>query len=231
VYTSANGGLFMTSDARLTGSILETKIAEKYQAQGYKVTLHPRKSELPFDLGNYRPDMIIEKSPQEHYIIEVKSSVAQMPIDRYREIAELVAQHAGWSFLLVTEEDVSQRAETKDEGQLLSWEQIYQRQKQAERLMSLGEVEGAFISFWGTLEAVLRRQAKKMSIPIERLPTLSLINHLYSQGELSMEQFDRTKELQAIRNRFIHGYQAPNLSEPTKQLQELVSDLIALWNS
>lgn len=221
----------MTSDARLTGSILETKIAEKYQAQGYKVTLHPRKSELPFDLGNYRPDMIIEKSPQEHYIIEVKSSVAQMPIDRYREIAELVAQHAGWSFLLVTEEDVSQRAETKDEGQLLSWEQIYQRQKQAERLMSLGEVEGAFISFWGTLEAVLRRQAKKMSIPIERLPTLSLINHLYSQGELSMEQFDRTKELQAIRNRFIHGYQAPNLSEPTKQLQELVSDLIALWNS
>jgi hypothetical protein len=221
----------MTSHVRRADSVLETKIAEKYQAQGYKVILDPRKSELPFDLGNYRPDMIVEKSPQEHYIIEVKSSVSQMPIDRYREIAELVAQHAGWSFLLVTEEDVSQSAETKGEGQLLSWEQIYQRQKQAERLMSLGEIEGAFISFWGTLEAVLRRQAKKMSIPIERLPTLSLINHLYSQGELSMEQFDRTRELQSIRNRFVHGYQAPSLSEPTKRLQELISELVALWGS
>lgn len=221
----------MTSDVRRTHSVLEAKIAEKYQAQGYKVILEPRKSELPFDLGNYRPDMIVEKSPQEHFVVEVKSSVAKLPIDRYREIAELVAEHAGWSFLLVTEEDVPQSAETKDENQLLSWEQIYQRQKQAEKLMSFGEIEGTFISYWGILEAVLRRQAKKMSIPIERLPTLSLINHLYSQGELSMEQFDRTKELQAIRNRFVHGYQAPSLSEPTKQLKELVSELIALWGN
>ncbi len=113
------------------------------------------------------------KISTEHYVVEVKSSVAKLPIDRYREMAELVAQHAGWSFLLVTEEDVQQSAKTEDEGQLLSWEQIYQRQKQAERLMSLGEVEGTFISYWGILEAVLRRQAKKMSIPIERLPTLS----------------------------------------------------------
>lgn len=221
----------MTSDARRADSIFESKVAKKYQAQGYKVILESQKSELPFDLGNYRPDMIVEKSPQEHYIVEVKDSVAKLPIDRYRELAELVAQHAGWGFLLVTEKDVSQSAKTEDEGRLLSWEQIYQRQKQAERLMSFGEVEGTFISYWGILEAVLRRQAKKMSIPIERLPTLSLINHLYSQGELSMEQFDRTKELQAIRNRFVHSYQAPNLSKPTKQLQELVSQLIDLWGS
>jgi hypothetical protein len=85
------------------------------------------------------------------------------------------------------------------------------------------------LSLWVILEAALRRQAKQVSIPIERFPTSSLINHLYSQGELSIEQFDKAKALQVIRNRFIHGYQTPSLIEYTKQLQELVNELLELW--
>ena len=50
----------------------------------------------------------------------------------------------------------------------------------------MGETEAAFLSLWGVLEAALRRRALQMSIPIERFPTLSLINQLYSQGELSL---------------------------------------------
>jgi hypothetical protein len=52
---------------------------------------------------------------------------------------------------------------------------------------------------------------------------------LYSQGELSMEQFDQVRVIQTIRDRLIHGYQIPNLDEPTKQLQMLVNELIAMW--
>lgn len=219
----------MTSNSKRVHSVLGSKVADKYRAQGFEVVLEPQNAELPFDLGTYRPDLIAKKSPNEGYIIEVKSSVSRIPIDRYREIAEIVAQHVGWRFLLVTGEDVSLSEQATDGDGLLTWEQMLQRQIQAERLLSLGEAEGAFLSLWGILEAALRRQANKMSIPIERFPTLSLINHLYSQGELSIEQFDKVKALQAIRNRFVHGYQTPNLVEPTKQLQELVNELIALW--
>jgi uncharacterized protein YutE (UPF0331/DUF86 family) len=56
-----------------------------------------------------------------------------------------------------------------------------------------------------------------------------LVNHLYSQGELSIEQFDEAKALQSIRNRLVHGYQTPDIAEPAKQLQQLASDLIAAW--
>jgi hypothetical protein len=75
----------------------------------------------------------------------------------------------------------------------------------------------------------MRRQARQVAIPIERFPANSLINHLYSQGELSMEQFDQVRVIQTIRDRLIHGYQLPNLEEPTKQLQLLVNELIAIW--
>lgn len=226
MYAALTGELFMTSKTERDYRVLESKIAEKYKTQGFEVVLQPKKEDLPFDLGTYRPDLIAKKTPNECYIIEVKGSTSLTSIDRYREIAEIVAQHAGWSFLLVTGDDIYLSEKEKDNNGLLTLEQMHQRQAQAQRLLSLGEFEGAFLSLWGVLEAALRRQAIKVSIPIERFPTLSLVNHLYSQGELSIEQLDKVKALQAIRNRFVHGYQTPNLNEPTKQLQELVKELV-----
>lgn len=219
----------MNSNAERTHRVFEAEIAQKYRAQGFDVVIEPQNSDLPFDLGSYRPDLIAQKSPDEGYIIEVKRSVTQTSIDRYREIAEIVAQHAGWGFLLVTGEDVSPDDQLKNGDGLLTWEQMRQRQAQAAKLLSLGESEGAFWSLWGVLEAALRQQAKKTHIPIERLPTPSLINHLYSQGELSIEQFDKARELQTVRNGIAHGYQTPDLANSTKQLQELVNELITLW--
>ena len=212
-----------------TESALESRVVEKYKKQGYEVISGPQAKDIPFDLGSYHPDLIVKKSPKEGFIIELKNSVIKMPIDHYREIAEIVSQHDGWRFLLVTGDDVSLGEQEKSDDGLLSWEQMRQRKIQAEHLLSIGEAEGAFLSFWVILEAALRQQAKQVSIPIERFPTPSLINHLYSQGELSIEQFDKAKALQTIRDRFIHGYQTPNLIEHTKQLQELVNELLELW--
>jgi hypothetical protein len=212
-----------------TESALESRVAEKYKKQGYEVISGLQTKDLPFDLGSYHPDLIARKSSKEGYIIELKNSVAKVSVDRYREIAEIVSQHDGWRFLLVTGDDVSLGEQEKSDDVLLSWEQMRQRKMQAEHLLSIGEAEGAFLSFWIILEAALRQQAKQVSIPIERFPTPSLINHLYSQGELSIEQFDKAKQLQTIRDRFIHGYQTPSLIEHTKQLQELVNELLELW--
>jgi hypothetical protein len=217
------------STAREKGLELETQVAERYRSQGFEVFINPSKSVIPFDLGNYLPDIVAKRSADESYIIEVKTSVSQIPIDRYREISEVVAQNNGWRFLLVTGEDVP-LGNTKESDQLMTWEQMSQRQEQAQRFLVSGEVEVAFFYLWGVLEAAMRQAAKSAAIPVENLPTNSLINHLYSQGELSMEQFDQSKVIQKIRNGVAHGYQTPNLVEPTKQLQKLVDELISIWN-
>ena len=197
--------------------------------QGFEVVIEPSKSLLPFDLGNYCPDLIARQGLDEGYIIELKNSISKISVDRYREIAEIVAQHHGWRFLLITGEDISSD-DPQNDCELLTWEQMLQRQEQAQRFLAMGEVEVAFWYFWGILEAAMRRQARQVTIPIERFPANSLINHLYSQGELSMEQFDQVRVIQTVRDRLLHGYQLPNLGEPTKQLQVLVNELITMWN-
>lgn len=216
------------STAREKGLELETQVAERYRSQGFEVFINPSKSEIPFDLGNYLPDVVAKKSADESYIIEVKTSVSQITIDRYREISEIVAQNNGWRFLLITGEDVS-LGNTKGNDQLMTWEQILQRQEQAQRFLISGEVEVAFFYSWGVLEAAMRQAAKSAAIPVENLPASSLINHLYSQGEISMKQFDQAQVIQEVHNGIAHGYQTPNLLEPTKQLQKLVNELISMW--
>jgi hypothetical protein len=218
----------MTVNIQVTEKSLETKVAEKYRLQGFEVIIEPSKSVIPFDLGNYIPDIIAKKTSNECYIIEVKKTISQIPIDRYREIAEIVAQHHGWRFLLITGEDVFS-ADTKDDHRILSWEQMFHRQVQSQRFLVAGEVEVAFFYSWGVLEAAMRQAAKNAAIPIENLPANSLINHLYSQGELSIEQFDRARTIQETHNRLGHGYQTPNLTEQTNQLQKLVDELISMW--
>jgi hypothetical protein len=227
----------MTVDSQLTEKGLDTKvleknrlqgIVEKYKLQGFEVVIEPSKSLIPFDLGNYCPDLIARNGSNEGYIIELKNSIAKISVDRYREIAEIVAQHHGWRFLLITGEDISSD-DPKDDSELLTWEQMLQRQEQAQRFLEIGEVEVAFLYLWGILEAAMRRQARQVAIPIERFPANSLINHLYSQGELSMEQFDHVRVIQTVRDCIMHGYQLTNLGEPTKQLQVLVNELITMW--
>ena len=88
--------------------------------QGFEVVIEPSKSLIPFDLGNYYPDLIARKGSNEGYIIELKNSIAKISVDRYREIAEIVAQHHGWRFLLITGEDISSDNPQND-NELLSW--------------------------------------------------------------------------------------------------------------
>ncbi len=202
-------------------------VAERYQRDGYRVIVEPTSADLPFGLGTYRPDLLVSKAGNEGYIVEIKNSYRQTSIDRYREVAKSVSEHEGWRFLLVTGDDTS----VNEPIILPSWDDLSQRVKRSEHLVKLGEVDTAFLSFWTILEALMRKQAKNVSIPIERFPTQSLIKHLYSHGELSVEHFDMAISLLNTRNRLAHGFQAQNLSVAVMNLQKLVMDLLKLWES
>ncbi len=170
------------------------------------------------------------KTENEGYIIEVKGSVKYASVERFREVAETVAQHRGWRFLLVTGDDVSPNEPEQKSEKLLSWRQILSRKAKGENLFRLGEYEGAFLSFWGILEAMMRKRAEQASLPIERFPTSALMKHLYSQGELSVEQFDTLMKLLKTRNEFVHGFQARPLKGAAKELEKTVNELAESWH-
>ncbi len=210
---------------------LMSRVAQKYERDGYKVYVEPGTAVLPFDLGAYHPDLLAMKSDHNGYVIEIKNKSAYASVDRLRELAEKIAQHEGWRFLLITGDDISRNeSEMGDKQILLSWEQISKQKEKGGKLCSIGEYEGAFLILWGTLEAMMRKQAEKASLPIERFPAMPLIKHLYSQGELSIEQFDRMIELLNIRNQYVHGFQTTSIDEACHQLADLVNELFNEWH-
>ncbi|MEG4857449.1 hypothetical protein QUB75_06700 [Microcoleus sp. K1-B6] len=91
--------------AKLIHDTSVSKIAEKYRQAGYTVLVDPEPEDIPFDLGTYRPNLIVKKNEAEGYIIELNGSGRQISIDRLKEIAEIVSENTGWRFLLITEED------------------------------------------------------------------------------------------------------------------------------
>jgi len=209
---------------------LVKRIAEKYTKDGYQVYITPETIDLPFDLGYYRPDLLVKNDKNQGFIIEIKNESARFSVDRLRDIAENVAQHQGWRFLLVTGDDISQKElEYYQLGELLNWEQIFDRKNRGEKLLLIDEVEGAFLIFWGTFESLIRKQAEQMLIPIKSLQVLSLIKHLYSQGELSFEKFDSAMNLINVRNQLAHGFQVQGLKKATLELQQLISELLNEW--
>ena len=207
---------------------LQKRIAAKYLNEGYTVITEPVKKDLPFDLGLYQPDLIVKNENNGGDIIEIKNSTSSANIDRLREIAETVAEHTGWRFLLVTGDDIS-ASDTEQIEELLSWEQIFDRKEKGDRLVKIGENEGAFLIFWGIIEALTRKQAERMSIPIVRFPPGGLIKQLYSQGELSFEYLEKLTKLLEIRNRLVHGFQTPVIDSEIKELQIMVGELIDEW--
>ena len=207
-------------------SDLEARVAEKYKQQGFTVIANPSLSRLPFDLEGYTPDLIAQKEPDQNLIIEIKRSSRQISVDRFRSIAERVQTHPGWRFLLVTEDDDLPIGCERD---LLQVDEALLRANQAETLIVGGATEAAVLFLWSTLEGMMRRRSIQAAIPIDRLMPLAMINHLYSQGELSRQQFHRIKDLMASRNRVAHGYHAPQLEEVASELLTLVRELADDW--
>lgn len=207
-------------------SQLEASIAKRYTDLGFTVTVEPSLDLIPFDLGGYRPDMLAIKQPDQNYIIEVKGSSQRISVDRFREISEVVMTHPGWRFLLVTGDD---EISIGEETMLLQPEQIKHGVKKVESLIGEGYSDAAFLYLWSLLEGMMRRQSIQRAIPIERLSGLSMINHLYSQGEMTRDQFHECKDLLSIRNRIAHGYQDSHMDEDCRRLLNLVLILSSEW--
>ncbi len=202
-------------------------LAFSYGRDGFDVLKEPKVEQLPFDLGGYRPDLIATKG-ETRLIVEIKTSSSGISIDRFQSIAEEISKHSGWRFLLVTLDDVDISKIPTTNGDLPTWSQLINKIKQVELMLGNGEIEPATLYLWSIFESALRKQAIAQNIPVERLPAAKLLNHMYTQGEISVDQVDALHELMRKRNRIAHGaneaVDAPTISALTAGIKSLVTE-------
>ena len=205
-----------------------SEIAAQYERDGFAVIVEPHPNAVPFDLGGYRPDLLASRG-DEHHIVEVRESGTRLSVDRFQELAEEIGRHRGWRFFLVTTDDVTpDRAPASNP--LLSWDDLREQSRIALKLLELGANEAALVSIWAVFEGMLRLQATRVSLPIERFPATGLLDHLYSHGELSMEQYDRAMEVLKLRNAVAHGFAADGIGSAAAQMLDVVHELFDEWS-
>ncbi|WP_323149118.1 hypothetical protein [Pseudomonas oryzihabitans] len=179
-------------------------LARDYLQQGFSVIKEPAADAIPLDLGGYIPDLIATKGSL-NLIIEVKTKASRVSIDKFQSLAQEIALHDGWRFLLVTLDDVDSSKIPSANDELPTWHELEHKLQQAQSLIAEGALEPAVLYLWSIFEAALRKRAIAQRIPVERLPASMLIKHMYSLGEVSVNDIDQIREFMDKRNRVAHG--------------------------
>lgn len=201
-------------------------LAQKYREEGYEVTIEPNKELIPFDLERYRPDLLAIKGDSK-LIVEVKSSLKKISIERYQSIAQLIAQHQGWRFVLASADDVQENIDADAEKSYLTWDEIAKQITQVPSVISSIGNSAALLYIWGICEAALRRCAFESAIPVERLPFSNLAKYLYSVGELSITELETLLAAQKDRNKVAHGFKVNVSSDTLESITGFIQKIIS----
>ncbi len=179
--------------------------AAELENKGYTVTIEPSPDSLPFDLGGYRPDLMAVKNG-EGIIIEIKASLKRLPIQKYQDVADRVSSHSGWKFALITLDEPIGSVISVAEMKLPNREELREKLGDVETLVGMKMYSPALLSIWIQIESLLRIKVSTSNMLLNSLQPNRVINCLYSDGELSMSQFDKLKELMKLRNEVVHGF-------------------------
>lgn len=211
----------MTSKARESQVI--AKVAEDYRRRGYDVDVVPRGPRLPEFLRGFQPDLIA-RSSTESVVVEVKVGTRTSVAERFRDVAERVNRQPGWRFSLVFVNP--DRPDEISEAQPAPLSTLQDRARNADALSQAGQSEAAFLLFFSALEGILRFLGQRAQLPIESLPTSTLIRELYSAGEIDRSQFESLMRFLPVRNELVHGFR-PKEALDMEHLRLLVQAFLA----
>jgi len=202
-------------------------IKQELVSDGYQVVVEPSTKELPFDLGQYRPGLIATKDDG-GIIIEIKPSLNRLPVEPFQKIAEQIAMHRGWRFVLVTLDDENEVVLATNK--LPSWYELTNKVNKLNRLIQESLFEPALLFLWSILEAAFRKRSIEQHIPIERFPISTLLNHIYSNGEISITEFDLFKDCLMLRDKIAHGMFVPVELDSVKEATDRLNVLLNQWS-
>ena len=179
-------------------------VAKQFEEKGYLVTLEPSSAMIPFDLENYRPDILAVKPGGESVLVEVKQSNRNVDRERYLRVAQLVDQHPGWTFKLVTVPgQLSMSSPARDSDT----RKISKELEAVDVLLNTAGMESfAIIPLWNVYMAVLQHLLDRQydQEVVAQRTDLGLVSLAYSLGVLSYEEFETAKSMLHLRNKVAH---------------------------
>jgi REase_AHJR-like len=200
------------------------EIAAEYEVRGYEVLVEPRPEQLPEFLAGFRPDLVA-RGPNESVVVEVKVGTQTAASERFRELAETIQRQPGWRFSLVVIDPRSDEVAPPTQ-QLLDRQEIVDRLGRANELLKTGATDAAFLLMWVAVEALLRHIATREGLPLERVPSSSLMKELFSLGILSRSELEVAQRAFSVRNALIHGFATARLDETSRELAQFAQKLL-----
>lgn len=201
------------------------EIAAEYEARGYEVLVEPSTEQLPAFLAGFHPDLVA-RSPHESVIVEVKVGTQTAVSERFRDLAETIQHQPGWRFSLVVIDPRSDEVAPPTQ-RLLDRKDLVHRLDTAHELLKAAVTEAGFLLMWVAVEALLRHIATREGLPLERVPSSSLMKELFSLGILSRHELDVARRAFAVRNALVHGFETTGLDETASALAQLAQQLLA----
>lgn len=217
--------MIQSNKTKHDAKMLELK--SRFEGEGYEVLVEPHGQSLPFDLGNYVPDLIAKKGDG-GLIVEVKTTAVKKSVEKYQEIAQTVQRFPSWRFLLVTVDDLNIDTHAIETSH---WEALEEKLGLVNTLILNGSIEPAVLYLWSIFEAAMRKLAIDVAMPIERLPAIKVMNQLYTAGYIAVDDFAAAKNFLQIRNTIAHGLTAQPEPLVLHIFIEIVSSLMQEWRS
>jgi hypothetical protein len=201
------------------------ELAIELESKGYTVLINPSSGDIPIDLHGYRPD-VIATNGNEGIIFEIKASLKRLPVQKFHEISQNISSHQGWKFALVTLDDPVSKIMSIVETDLPDQQVLKEKLKDIDTLIGMGMLSNALISLWIQTESWLRIKSRLVNLPLDLLQPQRLINHLYSDGHLSMSQTDQLKKFIQLRNKAVHGFDVEITEKDVKEGISLLNEII-----
>ncbi len=203
------------------------KIANELKDDGYVVVIEPDSALIPFDLRGYRPDLLATRDG-ENLLVEVKTRNHSRSLERYREIAAIVSQQKNWRFLLSTVGEDTPNSTVLDGA--IEVDALARLMKQLDPLLDGESYILAVPYLWHVYIAGMRAAGRGAGVPIDATSDSSVLNYMYSLGEISNEDLRRSRELLNLRNEVAHGVTSTTISRnDTLALRDFVKKKLADW--
>lgn len=198
-------------------------LMDKYERQGYHLTVEPDEDHLPEFLRGYRPDLIAEK-PGEAVAVEVKDRDKVRRANYWHDLAAVINQQPGWRFDFVV---VNQ--EQNSDKQSITVEEILSLIDEGQVMEQREKRETALLITWPAVETALRLAAETYRVELPDISSRTLISRLYADGILEDEEYQALKEGSRLRNAVAHGYREGAIGPYLlPKLREIVNRLVGV---
>ncbi len=176
---------------------------DNLRKQGYAVVVEPDPTAIPFDLQQYRPDILATRG-DENLIIEIKTRGEHRSVERYQEIAEIVGSHENWRFMLSTVNEL-EPLDQSSVGDQANPQSLNRMLSKLDLLLSSENYDLALPYLWSVYISAMRIVGQRADVPIDITSDRSVLNYMYSLGEISSDEYESAKTFLALRNKAVHS--------------------------